>query len=70
MKSKALLITIISTILLFSCTKKKSGVCYCKYLSGDKLEFDLSRLSRSEQIDSCYIYNTNAQPFAGNCTLK
>ncbi len=70
MKSKAILLTIVSTLLLFSCTKKKSGVCYCKYANGNKLEFDYSTLPRSQQIDSCNLTSHNAEFYGGNCTLK
>lgn len=59
-----------AVLTLFSCKKKKSGVCYCKYFSGDKKEFDFSDLPRSQQIDSCYLYNQNASHFAGECELK
>lgn len=56
--------------LLFACKKKKKGICYCKYFSGDKKEFDLRHLPRSQQIDSCYVYNENAAHFVGDCKLK
>lgn len=52
------------------CKKKKSGVCYCKYLSGDKKEFDLTSLGRSKAEDSCAVLNRNASAFAGDCKLK
>lgn len=55
---------------VFSCKKKETGICYCKYFSGDKKEFDLRHLPRSQQIDSCYVYNQNASHFAGECELK
>lgn len=54
----------------FSCKKKEPGVCYCHYLSGDKKEYDLSDLRRSEQIDSCYVLDSYAEAFAGDCDLK
>ena len=65
----------ISMILLisaaaFSCKKKESGVCYCSYLSGDKKEYDLTSLARTQQIDSCYVLDGLAQGFAGDCELK
>jgi len=69
-------IVIIATILLglsqafSSCKKKESGVCYCSYLSGDKKEFNLTALSRSQQIDSCYVLDGYASAFAGSCKLK
>lgn len=65
----------IALIVLFvvsflSCKKKEDGVCYCHYFSGDKTEYDLSSLSRSEQIDSCYVLDGLAEAFAGDCDLK
>jgi hypothetical protein len=52
------------------CKKKETGVCYCKYLSGDKKEFNLTSLTRSQAIDSCYVLNGYAKAFAGDCKLK
>lgn len=53
-----------------SCKKKEVGVCYCKYLSGDKKEFNLMHLTRNQQIDTCNQLNRNASAFAGDCKLK
>ena len=53
-----------------SCKKKEVGVCYCKYLSGDKKEFNLMHLTRNQQIDTCDQLNTYAKAFAGDCKLK
>lgn len=66
---KSLSILLLSTII-YSCNKKESGVCYCKYLSGDKKEYDLTSLPRSQQIDSCYVLDGLANGFAGDCELK
>ena len=55
---------------LFSCKKKESGVCYCHYFSGDKKEYDLTSLTRSQQTDSCYVLDGLAEAFAGDCELK
>ena len=57
MKKAILGITAITffTIGFASCKKKEPGICYCKYLSGDKKEYDVSSLTRSKQIDSCYV---------------
>lgn len=63
----ALALTIISVT---SCKKKESGVCYCDYASGDKKEFNLSSMERSQQIDSCYQLDLNAGPFGGECELE
>lgn len=71
MKRKTVVISVLFVgMALFSCKKKESGICYCKYLSGDKKEFDFRDLPRSQQIDSCYVYNQNASHFAGDCKLK
>lgn len=61
---------LLSTITFFSCKKKESGICYCKYFSGDKREYDLRSLPRSKQIDSCYVLDGLARNFAGDCSLK
>ena len=65
-----LLALLIFSTSIYSCKKKKSGICYCHYFSGDKKEFDLTHLSRSQQIDTCYLYDKNAEAFAGDCDLK
>ncbi|MFA6151306.1 MAG: hypothetical protein WC716_08300 [Chitinophagaceae bacterium] len=57
-------------ILSSSCKKKESGVCYCSYFSGDKKEYNLSSLTRSQQTDSCYVLDGYAEAFAGDCELK
>ena len=61
---------ILFSITLYSCKKKESGVCYCHYLSGDKKEYNLTSLPRSQQIDSCYVLDGLAEGFAGDCDLK
>jgi hypothetical protein len=66
---KSLVILLFSSIV-YSCKKKESGVCYCKYLSGDKKEYNLTSLPRSQQIDSCYVLDGLAKGFAGDCDLK
>ncbi len=50
--------------------KKERGVCYCKYFSGDKTEYDLQHLTRSQQKDSCAHLDELAENFAGDCKLK
>jgi len=57
-------------MLISSCKKKVSGVCYCHYLSGDKTEYNLTSLTRSQQIDSCFVLDANAEGFAGDCDLE
>ncbi len=60
-----------AVLLNTGCKKKKSGVCYCKYLSGDKKEYDLTMLERSKAEDSCNnVLNGYASAFAGDCKLK
>lgn len=54
-----------------SCKKKESGICYCKYVNGDKKEFDMRSLDRSKALDSCNNKtNKNANAFGGECELK
>jgi hypothetical protein len=64
------IVIILFTTAFYSCKKKESGVCYCHYLSGDKKEYDLTSLPRSQQIDSCYVLDGLANGFAGDCDLK
>ena len=63
----ALMLVAIATTT--SCNKK-NGHCYCKYVKGDKKDFDLSQYSRSMQQDSCNIFDKNASYFGGSCKLK
>ena len=70
MKKTAIVLTMLfAGLALFSC-KKEKGVCYCKYYSGDKKEFDLRHLPRAQQEDTCALYNQNAAYFVGDCKLK
>lgn len=69
-KAFIFIVLLFSSLGMQSCKKKVTGICYCKYLSGDKKEFDLRDLPRSQQIDSCYVYSQNASHFAGECDLK
>lgn len=66
----SILLFFVFVLTLASCKKKEDGVCYCHYLSGDKTEYDLSDLPRSQQIDSCYALDGLAEAFAGDCDLK
>lgn len=71
MKRKSLIVAVLFVgMALFSCKKKETGICYCTYFSGDKKDFDLRHLPRTQQIDSCYVYDQNASHFAGDCELK
>ncbi len=60
----------ITLIVATGCSKKESGVCYCKYLSGDKKEYNLTNLDRSKAQDSCNTLDGYAEAFAGDCSLK
>jgi hypothetical protein len=58
---------------LSACSKddnRRSGVCYCEFVNGKKQEYDLTHLSRQEQITQCNIHDSNAANFGGNCKLK
>ena len=61
---------LVFTLTATSCSKKESGVCYCKYVSGDKKEFNLTNLDRSRAQDSCSKIDRNANAFGGECDLK
>lgn len=70
MKQLLLMILVAAAVSVTGCKKKKSGVCYCKYLSGDKKEYDLTGLDRSRAEDSCRTLDGLANGFAGDCDLK
>lgn len=55
-----------------SCNKqdKLTGVCYCKFFSGDTQEYDLRTLDRQAQEDACSVHDKNAANFAGSCKLQ
>ena len=57
-------------IFLAACSKKKSGICYCKYVNGNKTEFDLTSLDKAKQNDSCAVLSSNASFFGGSCSVK
>lgn len=70
---KIILVALIGTVILpvTSCSKKKSGICYCTYVSGDKKEFDLTGISRDKAEDSCNrVLDGYANAFGGECSLK
>ncbi len=68
---KTLIAIVVVSIAATSCKKKESGICYCKYVNGDKKEFDMRSLDRSKALDSCNnITNKNANAFGGECELK
>lgn len=66
---KIFVVLIIALIALAAC--KKRGICYCKFYSGDKQEYDLSDIgNRDAQKDSCNVIDGNAANFGGSCKLK
>ena len=67
---KKLIITLSIAFALTACTKKESGVCYCKFVKGAPQEYDLRSYDRSEQIDKCYTHDNNAAKFGGGCKLE
>lgn len=68
---KSLIVLAGITALLFSsCSKKESGFCYCKYVSGDKKEFNLNYLPENQRQDTCDLFSSNASHFGGSCKLK
>ncbi|MBL0309125.1 MAG: hypothetical protein IPP77_05455 [Bacteroidetes bacterium] len=67
---KGVIIIFVASLLITSCKKRALGVCYCHYLSGAKTEYNLTSLTRSQQIDSCYVLDGNAGAFAGDCDLE
>ncbi|WP_124635055.1 hypothetical protein [Taibaiella sp. KBW10] len=70
MMKNVVLILIVLTGILSSCSKKESGVCYCSYFSGDRTHYDLKGLDKQKQIDSCNRLSELASGFAGSCKLK
>lgn len=66
----SIILLLLSATIFQSCKKREAGVCYCDYVSGDKKEFNLKDLKRSEQIDSCFILDGNANGFGGSCELE
>jgi len=59
--------------ILSACKKDKnrtSGVCYCEFANGKKQEYNLTHLSRQQQIDTCNMHSNNAANFGGKCELE
>lgn len=57
-------------MLTTGCKKEVRGVCVCKYLSGDKVEFDYSHLTVNHAQAKCDSTSQNASAFAGSCNLE
>lgn len=59
--------------IMSACKKdnnKTPGVCYCDFANGNKQQYDLTQMSRQEQIDQCNTHDRNAAQFGGKCKLK
>lgn len=70
---KYLLLIPIFLLSFTACKKDKdrrSGVCYCEFYKGDPQEYDLTNLTRQEQIDQCNTHDSNAAKFGGGCELE
>lgn len=67
-----ILLALVAGLIFFlsSCSKKESGICYCKYFKGDNKQFDLRSLDKAAQEDSCHVISSNASHFGGSCSLK
>lgn len=70
MKKFLYLFFALTSIGITSCKKYKSGTCHCHYYSGDKRDYDLSSLPKTQQVDSCNVLDSYASAFAGDCDLK
>lgn len=71
MKQVILLGLIVGLIVfLAACSKKDKGICYCKYVNGNKTQFDLTSLDKAKQKDSCAVLSSNASFFGGSCSVK
>lgn len=71
MRNVSILLSII--FILSACKKdenRTSGVCYCDFVNGSKQEYDLTHLSRQQQIDTCNNHDNNAANFGGRCELE
>lgn len=63
-------IALLSIGTFTGCKKDFRGVCKCKYLSGDKVEFDYSHLTIDQAQAKCDSTSQNAEAFAGSCDLE
>ena len=64
---------LLAILSMSACKKDKNrtpGVCYCDFANGQKQEYNLTHLSRQQQIDTCNNHNKNAGNFGGKCELK
>jgi len=60
----------LAAVSFTGCRKDFRGVCRCKYLSGDKKEFDYSQLTIEHAKAKCDSTDNNAEAFAGDCRLE
>ena len=71
MKGLTIILLFFATVAATTgCSKKETGVCYCKYVSGDKKEFNLKGLDRAKAQDSCNVLDGKANAFGGECELE
>ena len=59
--------------LFISCDSgedRVSGVCYCEFVRGDDQQYDLTDMTRSEQVAECQRLDGNAGNFGGRCELE
>ena len=67
-----IILTVLTVLFLAVGCKKKGdpGICYCDFANGEKQQYDLTDLSKSEQIIACNTHNNNAAHFGGVCELR
>lgn len=66
----ASVILVFGAVSFMGCREEVRGVCKCKYLSGDKVEFDYSDLTVDHAKAKCDSTSANAEAFAGDCHLE
>lgn len=64
------IVLLLGVLSFSSCRKEFRGICKCKYLSGDKVEFDYSHLTIEQASAKCDTTSQNAEAFAGECHLE
>ena len=59
-------------IILIGCNTdvRVYGFCYCDFANGKKQEYDLTHLTRPEQIAQTKVHDANAAKFGGHCVLE
>ena len=62
---------LIAALLIFSgCKKKNSGICQCKFKTGEEQVSNLQNLNDKAAQDSCDVISWYAKKFDGYCHLK